>query len=365
MHKLSRIAAAAAAAAAAAGATAVAAVRSLSHQDHHQHLHLHHRQPCHQDGWDRTQSTTTTTVATAAKAVTPSLFPPHRCPKEQQQQQQQQQPIIMRTNTNFRGVVITHNFVENLRKLNLFRQKPPKMAVFPCEIANVDGTCNTTASSVKHFMKVIVFSNGKCRLMRCKSPNQFSFGQIVSLKCHLPVNGEDSGLELKVKIHSHMSSSYSYRFPHGINLFKLAKNLHEKGIKVLYEPELFQAARIIHYNPLCVNIFSSGACVILGVKKPGRVGRVIKELRRLINISGSKLCESLPSDTTSPTTVSTTGEQEDPSNSYSNSYSNNNNTSCITLQFDPSREGVERNVAEDVAVDNVVAPEGAEHMHLY
>ena len=34
----------------------------------------------------------------------------------------------------------------------------------------------------------------------------------------------------------------------------------------MFEPELFPALRYIKYNPLCVNIFSSGKVVILGLK---------------------------------------------------------------------------------------------------
>jgi TATA-box binding protein (TBP) (component of TFIID and TFIIIB) len=34
----------------------------------------------------------------------------------------------------------------------------------------------------------------------------------------------------------------------------------------MFEPELFSALRYLKYNPLCVNIFSSGKIVMLGLK---------------------------------------------------------------------------------------------------
>lgn len=45
-------------------------------------------------------------------------------------------------------------------------------------------------------------------------------------------------------------------------------NLHalSQKTKCIYEPELFPALRLSQYDPLCVNIFSSGKVVILGIK---------------------------------------------------------------------------------------------------
>ena len=49
-----------------------------------------------------------------------------------------------------------------------------------------------------------------------------------------------------------------------VNLYKVAKVLKRLA---MFEPEIFPALRYLKYNPLCVNIFSSGKVVILGVKQ--------------------------------------------------------------------------------------------------
>lgn len=37
-------------------------------------------------------------------------------------------------------------------------------------------------------------------------------------------------------------------------------------MKCSYEPELFPALRMTEFNPMCVNVFSSGKIVIMGLK---------------------------------------------------------------------------------------------------
>ena len=48
-----------------------------------------------------------------------------------------------------------------------------------------------------------------------------------------------------------------------VNLYILSNKLKHDG---MFEPELFPALRYNKYNPLCVNIFSSGKIIILGLK---------------------------------------------------------------------------------------------------
>jgi TATA-box binding protein (TBP) (component of TFIID and TFIIIB) len=48
-----------------------------------------------------------------------------------------------------------------------------------------------------------------------------------------------------------------------IHLLQLSIKLRGQCI---FEPELFSALRLVKFNPLCVNIFSSGKVVILGLK---------------------------------------------------------------------------------------------------
>jgi TATA-box binding protein (TBP) (component of TFIID and TFIIIB) len=48
-----------------------------------------------------------------------------------------------------------------------------------------------------------------------------------------------------------------------INLTKMSIAM---GRNCLYEPEIFPALRYIKYNPLCINIFTSGKVIILGLR---------------------------------------------------------------------------------------------------
>ena len=45
-------------------------------------------------------------------------------------------------------------------------------------------------------------------------------------------------------------------------------NLHAiMGKQSKYDPEIFPAVRLLEYNPLCVNVFSSGKVVIFGLRE--------------------------------------------------------------------------------------------------
>jgi TATA-box binding protein (TBP) (component of TFIID and TFIIIB) len=48
-----------------------------------------------------------------------------------------------------------------------------------------------------------------------------------------------------------------------VHLYRLAAKLRDQ---CSFEPELFSGLRYLKYNPMCVNIFSSGKVVILGLK---------------------------------------------------------------------------------------------------
>ena len=47
-------------------------------------------------------------------------------------------------------------------------------------------------------------------------------------------------------------------------------NLHKLSVMLdcdaMYEPELFPALRFLKFNPMCVNIFSTGKVIILGIR---------------------------------------------------------------------------------------------------
>lgn len=163
-------------------------------------------------------------------------------------------------NVNFRGKIL------NISKdLLIFRKNPPQMTVH-----NVYYNCDR--------MKLIIFRNFKCRLMGCKNFNTFQPNQIITCKVECQ--------EISIQILSCMSGSVTFSVNQCVNLFKFANYLQNTNIQYLFEPELFPALRITKFNPLCVNVFSSGKCVILGLKKPNPY--LIYQISQLINSSGSK-----------------------------------------------------------------------------
>ena len=89
---------------------------------------------------------------------------------------------------------------------------------------------------------IIIFPNGKCRIMGCKKP----------LEEELP---------FKIIIEEIQSVTVTTSIEKGINLQKMSTKS-----KSMYEPELFPGLRLIEFNPLCVNVFHSGKIVITGLK---------------------------------------------------------------------------------------------------
>ena len=92
---------------------------------------------------------------------------------------------------------------------------------------------------------LVIFKSGKCRIMGCKT-------RLVT-----------SSLPLKITNIKIQSLTVSKNFGRTINLYELSVKLNHDA---MYEPELFPALRLLKFNPLCVNIFSSGKIIILGIK---------------------------------------------------------------------------------------------------
>ena len=90
---------------------------------------------------------------------------------------------------------------------------------------------------------MVFFRSGKCRIMGCKKALDITT---------LPYNIKNIQLQ---------SISIVEKIGQMINLQKLSQK-----ISCSYEPELFPALRLTQYNPICVNIFSSGKIVIMGLK---------------------------------------------------------------------------------------------------
>ena len=52
----------------------------------------------------------------------------------------------------------------------------------------------------------------------------------------------------------------------------------------LCEPELFAAVRKLKYNPVSVNVFSTGSIVACGLKEPEDFCIIVKEIDALYNL---------------------------------------------------------------------------------
>jgi len=95
--------------------------------------------------------------------------------------------------------------------------------------------------------KMIIFPSGKCRIMGLKRALDFA----------LPIRV--TNLELQ-------SITAVYNLGQAVNLRKLATQVLPRG-SFVYEPELFPALRLTSFNPMCVNVFSTGKIVILGLRQ--------------------------------------------------------------------------------------------------
>ena len=120
---------------------------------------------------------------------------------------------------------------------------------------------------------LVVFKCGKCRLMGCKRPMT---SKIV-----------DDG-PVKVEIVRIQSVSVTFDVGASLALCRLGNFCHRQSLQYLYEPELFPALRLSCFDPLCVNVFASGKCVIFGLKHLC-YQKFVNRAIHLINRSGCML----------------------------------------------------------------------------
>ena len=111
---------------------------------------------------------------------------------------------------------------------------------------------------------LIVFKSGKCRIMGKKIPQ------------HLPVIVSERRLQT-------MSASHNLKCD-SIHLKQASHHFKQMGYKVEYEPEIFPAMRLRTFDPICVNIFSSGKITLLGLKDEKQGNDIIKEVVGVINL---------------------------------------------------------------------------------
>ena len=142
------------------------------------------------------------------------------------------------SNHNFLKMIVNINYKGQLapgelEKMNFQTKiKPPVQKVFKTSF----GGC------------MLVFPSYKFRLMGVKNP-------LTSYE-NLPLLPATMTLQ---------SCTITGNYGECIHLSNLANDLTSR--RCTYEPELFPAARLLEFNPLCVNVFSTGKIVILGVKE--------------------------------------------------------------------------------------------------
>lgn len=151
----------------------------------------------------------------------------------------------MITNINYKGFLAPGEVV----KINFNEaMKPP--------VQHVEKTdCGAT---------MIIFKSGKFRLMGVTT-------------CVLDFIDQ---LPFKIANFEMQSASVAINFGCVINLRDLHKRL--TSLKCLYEPELFPAARLLKYNPMCVNVFQSGKVTIVGVRDINFVQDLIFDIQTYI-----------------------------------------------------------------------------------
>ena len=118
---------------------------------------------------------------------------------------------------------------------------------------------------------LVIFPTGNCRVMGCK----------------VPINSEYLTDPFNIKIERIQSITVVGKINESINLHKLSLKLQNR---CMFEPEIFPALRILDYNPYCVNVFSTGKIMIIGIKKLDYDKIVLRILKRIQNLVNSYKC---------------------------------------------------------------------------
>src|SRR5438552_1279282 len=117
---------------------------------------------------------------------------------------------------------------------------------------------------------LILFSSGRFRVMGCVDAVEAS---CLAFKYTFLIDSND--------IPEIYSQSYTSTVKLGYKI-----NLHalSQCDDTFYEPELFAAVRMLKYNPVSVNVFSSGSIVACGLKEPEDFYLIILEIDALCNL---------------------------------------------------------------------------------
>ena len=65
-----------------------------------------------------------------------------------------------------------------------------------------------------------------------------------------------------------------------MNLYKLCDAYNN----ILYEPELFPAARLCMFNPLCVNVFHTGSVIVCGLREQADLNFIVQSVINMCQI---------------------------------------------------------------------------------
>jgi len=118
---------------------------------------------------------------------------------------------------------------------------------------------------------VIFFKSGKFRVMGCIDDVEAA---LLAYKYISLIDDTDFPQVI--------AQTYTSRLHVGFKV--ILSDLSKHTLQVLYEPELFPAARMCKYKPLSVNIFYSGAIVICGLREPDDIYSIINELITLCTL---------------------------------------------------------------------------------
>ena len=113
---------------------------------------------------------------------------------------------------------------------------------------------------------VLFFASGKIRVMGCIDELEATF--LVYTYTTLISNSEFPPISLQ----SYTSNSHlGFR----VSLYKIAAAVEG----AVYEPELFPALRIREYNPVSVNVFTTGKVIVCGLRNAEQMCDILSKLR--------------------------------------------------------------------------------------
>src|SRR5271154_6972869 len=111
---------------------------------------------------------------------------------------------------------------------------------------------------------VLFFASGKIRVMGCIDELEAAF----LVYTYTALIGEFPPIMLQ----SYTSNSHlGFR----VSLYKIAADVKD----AVYEPELFPAVRIGEYNPVSVNVFTTGKVIVCGLRDAEQMCDILSKLR--------------------------------------------------------------------------------------